>query len=145
VEYIRIYGFYRWILPVEYRVRPLSTYGGVTGTGEFCHLQSLVDCKYTLKVYERAAAEAAPAERFIQSKGHYFFFLAPGERNLPRSFRLPRSSPPSPCPAFGAPGMGGGGGRTPGAGGGLGGAGAAGIASACSGLSASVTARQVSR
>ena len=97
VEYIRIYGFYRWILPVEYRVRPLSTYGGVTGTGEFCHLQSLVDCKYTLKVYERAAAEAAPAERFIQSKGHYFFFLAPGERNLPRSFRLPRSSPPSPC------------------------------------------------
>ena len=29
VEYIRIYGFYRWILPVEYRVKPLSTYGGV--------------------------------------------------------------------------------------------------------------------
>ena len=30
VEYIRIYGFYRWILPVEYRVKPLSTYGGKT-------------------------------------------------------------------------------------------------------------------
>ena len=29
VEYIRIYGFYRWILPVEYRVKPSSTYGGV--------------------------------------------------------------------------------------------------------------------
>ena len=28
VEYIRIYGFYRWILPVEYCVKPLSTYGG---------------------------------------------------------------------------------------------------------------------
>ena len=28
MEYIRIYGFYRWILPVEYCVKPLSTYGG---------------------------------------------------------------------------------------------------------------------
>jgi len=28
VEYIRIYGFYQWILPVEYSVIPLSTYGG---------------------------------------------------------------------------------------------------------------------
>jgi hypothetical protein len=62
---------------------------------------------------------------YIRTLRNYFFFLALGERNLPRSFRLPRSSPPSSDPAFGAPGIGGGGGRsTPGAGGGLGGIGA---------------------
>ena len=33
VEYMRIYGFYRWILPVEYRVKPLSTYGGYMISG----------------------------------------------------------------------------------------------------------------
>lgn len=63
----------------------------------------------------------------MRAPWNYFFFLALGERNLPRSFRLPRSSPPSSDPAFGAPGIGGGGGRsTPGAGGGLGGIGAVG-------------------
>jgi len=62
---------------------------------------------------------------YMRAPRTYFFFLALGERNLPRSFRLPRSSPPSSDPAFGAPGIGGGGGRsTPGAGGGLGGIGA---------------------
>jgi len=51
---------------------------------------------------------------------------------LPRSFRLPRSSPPSSDPAFGAPGIGGGGGRsTPGAGGSLGGIGAVGACVPC--------------
>lgn len=43
----------------------------------------------------------------------YFFFLALGERNLPRSLRFPRSSPPSPEPVRLAPGIGGGGGRIP--------------------------------
>lgn len=65
----------------------------------------------------QAPKQHTPHTQFIhhmsckqRRRSNHFFFLAESERNLPRSLRLPRSSPPSPDAVRV---MGGGGGRMP--------------------------------
>ena len=67
VEYIRIYGFYRWILPVEYCVRPLSTYGGVSDGSYIYKMLSAEDAPGMVPICERDKKRSLPSTPFLRA------------------------------------------------------------------------------